>query len=74
MTFTILIFLLLVVFFLFCFDLFVFAVATFSHVLSLFLLFQSCLSVPDIKTAFSDSAPKIGKRDCLVQPCSALTG
>uniref|UniRef100_UPI0037E7B825 ADP-ribosylation factor-related protein 1 n=1 Tax=Semicossyphus pulcher TaxID=241346 RepID=UPI0037E7B825 len=33
-----------------------------------------CLSVPDIKTAFSDSAPKIGKRDCLVQPCTALTG
>uniref|UniRef100_A0A671V8H0 ADP-ribosylation factor-related protein 1 n=1 Tax=Sparus aurata TaxID=8175 RepID=A0A671V8H0_SPAAU len=35
---------------------------------------QNCLSVPDIKTAFSDSAPKIGKRDCLVQPCTALTG
>uniref|UniRef100_A0A3Q3EG32 ADP-ribosylation factor-related protein 1 n=1 Tax=Labrus bergylta TaxID=56723 RepID=A0A3Q3EG32_9LABR len=34
----------------------------------------NCLSVPDIKTAFSDSAPKIGKRDCLVQPCTALTG
>ncbi|KAK7880267.1 hypothetical protein WMY93_030634 [Mugilogobius chulae] len=32
------------------------------------------LSVPDIKTAFSDCAPKIGKRDCLVQPCTALTG
>uniref|UniRef100_A0A8P4K9T9 ADP-ribosylation factor-related protein 1 n=1 Tax=Dicentrarchus labrax TaxID=13489 RepID=A0A8P4K9T9_DICLA len=36
--------------------------------------FTNCLSVPDIKTAFSDSAPKIGKRDCLVQPCTALTG
>ncbi|XP_078105470.1 ADP-ribosylation factor-related protein 1 isoform X1 [Sander vitreus] len=35
---------------------------------------QDCLSVADIKTAFSDSAPKIGKRDCLVQPCTALTG
>ncbi|XP_016402079.1 ADP-ribosylation factor-related protein 1-like [Sinocyclocheilus rhinocerous] len=35
---------------------------------------QNCLSVPDIKTAFSDCAPKIGKRDCLVQPCSALSG
>ncbi|XP_060926165.1 ADP-ribosylation factor-related protein 1 isoform X1 [Limanda limanda] len=34
----------------------------------------NCLSVPDIKTAFSDCAPKIGKRDCLVQPCTALTG
>uniref|UniRef100_A0A8C5DDI8 ADP-ribosylation factor-related protein 1 n=1 Tax=Gouania willdenowi TaxID=441366 RepID=A0A8C5DDI8_GOUWI len=34
----------------------------------------NCLSVPDIKTAFSDCASKIGKRDCLVQPCSALTG
>uniref|UniRef100_A0A8C1W2U7 ADP-ribosylation factor-related protein 1 n=1 Tax=Cyprinus carpio TaxID=7962 RepID=A0A8C1W2U7_CYPCA len=34
----------------------------------------NCLSVPDIKTAFSDCAPKIGKRDCLVQPCSALSG
>ncbi|GLD65960.1 ADP-ribosylation factor-related protein 1 [Lates japonicus] len=33
-----------------------------------------CMSVPDIKTAFSDCAPKIGKRDCLVQPCTALTG
>uniref|UniRef100_A0A8C9ZMJ1 ADP-ribosylation factor-related protein 1 n=1 Tax=Sander lucioperca TaxID=283035 RepID=A0A8C9ZMJ1_SANLU len=31
-----------------------------------------CLSVADIKTAFSDSAPKIGKRDCLVQPCTAV--
>lgn len=37
-------------------------------------VFQNCLSVPDIKTAFSDCAPKIGKRDCLVQPCTALTG
>uniref|UniRef100_A0A8C1KL68 ADP-ribosylation factor-related protein 1 n=1 Tax=Cyprinus carpio TaxID=7962 RepID=A0A8C1KL68_CYPCA len=35
---------------------------------------ENCLSVPDIKTAFSDCAPKIGKRDCLVQPCSALSG
>ncbi|XP_030632500.1 ADP-ribosylation factor-related protein 1 isoform X1 [Chanos chanos] len=35
---------------------------------------ENCLSVPDIKTAFSDCAPKIGKRDCLVQPCSAITG
>ncbi|KAM9800656.1 ADP-ribosylation factor-related protein 1 isoform 1-T1 [Syngnathus typhle] len=34
----------------------------------------NCLSVPDIKTAFSDCAPKIGKRDCLVQPCTALSG
>uniref|UniRef100_A0AAX7TW26 ADP-ribosylation factor-related protein 1 n=2 Tax=Haplochromini TaxID=319058 RepID=A0AAX7TW26_ASTCA len=34
----------------------------------------NCLSVPDIKTTFSDCAPKIGKRDCLVQPCTALTG
>ncbi|ROK31089.1 Stathmin-3 [Anabarilius grahami] len=35
---------------------------------------ENCLSVPDIKTAFSDCAPKIGKRDCLVQPCCALSG
>uniref|UniRef100_A0A3P8Y9G0 ADP-ribosylation factor-related protein 1 n=1 Tax=Esox lucius TaxID=8010 RepID=A0A3P8Y9G0_ESOLU len=35
---------------------------------------SDCMSVPDIKTAFSDCAPKIGKRDCLVQPCTALTG
>ncbi|XP_061410112.1 ADP-ribosylation factor-related protein 1 isoform X2 [Lethenteron reissneri] len=35
---------------------------------------EGCLTVPDIKTAFSDSATKIGKRDCLVQPSSALTG
>ncbi|GCB66823.1 hypothetical protein scyTo_0013623 [Scyliorhinus torazame] len=35
---------------------------------------NTCLSVGDIKTAFSDCASKIGKRDCLVQPCSALTG
>uniref|UniRef100_A0A674N806 ADP-ribosylation factor-related protein 1 n=1 Tax=Takifugu rubripes TaxID=31033 RepID=A0A674N806_TAKRU len=34
----------------------------------------SCLSVPDIKTAFSDSAPKIGRRDCLVQPCALVAG
>ncbi|KAF0035476.1 hypothetical protein F2P81_013234 [Scophthalmus maximus] len=34
----------------------------------------NCMSVPDIKTAFSDCASKIGKRDCLVQPCTALTG
>ncbi|XP_032809018.1 ADP-ribosylation factor-related protein 1 [Petromyzon marinus] len=35
---------------------------------------EGCLTVPDIKTAFSDCATKIGKRDCLVQPSSALTG
>ncbi|XP_016403245.1 ADP-ribosylation factor-related protein 1-like, partial [Sinocyclocheilus rhinocerous] len=35
---------------------------------------ENCLSVSDIKTAFSDCAPKIGKRDCLVQPCCALSG
>lgn len=45
-----------------------------SYRFILTLSFQSCLSVPDIKTAFSDSAPKIGRRDCLVQPCTALTG
>ncbi|XP_059426336.1 ADP-ribosylation factor-related protein 1-like isoform X1 [Carassius carassius] len=38
------------------------------------LVRQNCLSVPDIKTVFSDCAPRIGKRDCLVQPCSALSG
>lgn len=35
---------------------------------------QTCLSIPDIKTAFSDCINKIGKRDCLTQACSALTG
>ncbi|XP_017913007.1 PREDICTED: ADP-ribosylation factor-related protein 1 isoform X3 [Capra hircus] len=35
---------------------------------------QTCLSIPDIKTAFSDCASKIGRRDCLTQACSALTG
>lgn len=45
----------------------------FSHV-PCPLCSQDCLTVPDIKTAFSDCAPKIGKRDCLVQPCTALTG
>ncbi|KAK2492597.1 hypothetical protein MC885_008185 [Smutsia gigantea] len=34
----------------------------------------TCLSVPDIKTAFSDCTSKIGRRDCLTQACSALTG
>lgn len=47
-----------------------------TSVMDFFLLSvcQNCLSVPDIKTTFSDCAPKIGKRDCLVQPCSALSG
>lgn len=35
---------------------------------------QTCLSIPDIKTAFSDCTAKIGRRDCLTQACSALTG
>ncbi|XP_061486929.1 ADP-ribosylation factor-related protein 1 isoform X2 [Rhineura floridana] len=35
---------------------------------------ENCLSIPDIKTAFSDCINKIGKRDCLAQGCSALTG
>ncbi|XP_068843289.1 ADP-ribosylation factor-related protein 1 isoform X1 [Capricornis sumatraensis] len=35
---------------------------------------ETCLSIPDIKTAFSDCASKIGRRDCLTQACSALTG
>ncbi|XP_053430904.1 ADP-ribosylation factor-related protein 1 isoform X1 [Nycticebus coucang] len=35
---------------------------------------QTCLSIPDIKTAFSDCTGKIGRRDCLTQACSALTG
>ncbi|XP_040588627.1 ADP-ribosylation factor-related protein 1 isoform X1 [Mesocricetus auratus] len=35
---------------------------------------QTCLSIPDIKTAFSDCTCKIGRRDCLTQACSALTG
>ncbi|NXR09530.1 ARFRP protein, partial [Semnornis frantzii] len=35
---------------------------------------ETCLSIPDIKTAFSDCIIKIGKRDCLTQACSALTG
>ncbi|OPJ84946.1 ADP-ribosylation factor-related protein 1 [Patagioenas fasciata monilis] len=35
---------------------------------------ETCLSIPDIKTAFSDCINKIGKRDCLTQACSALTG
>ncbi|EPY87792.1 ADP-ribosylation factor-related protein 1 [Camelus ferus] len=34
----------------------------------------ACLSIPDIKTAFSDCTSKIGRRDCLTQACSALTG
>nr|XP_058892580.1 ADP-ribosylation factor-related protein 1 isoform X2 [Kogia breviceps] len=35
---------------------------------------ETCLSIPDIKTVFSDCASKIGRRDCLTQACSALTG
>ncbi|EMP33286.1 ADP-ribosylation factor-related protein 1 [Chelonia mydas] len=35
---------------------------------------ETCLSIPDIKTAFSDCINKIGRRDCLTQACSALTG
>lgn len=35
---------------------------------------QTCLSIPDLKTAFSDCTSKIGRRDCLTQACSALTG
>ncbi|XP_008994521.1 ADP-ribosylation factor-related protein 1 isoform X1 [Callithrix jacchus] len=35
---------------------------------------STCLSIPDIKTAFSDCTGKIGRRDCLTQACSALTG
>lgn len=50
-----------------------FVVATLISVLCL-PSSQNCLSVPDIKTAFSDAASKIGRRDCLVQPCTALTG
>ncbi|KAG8447239.1 hypothetical protein GDO86_014634 [Hymenochirus boettgeri] len=33
-----------------------------------------CLSIPEIKTAFSDCINKIGRRDCLTQACSALSG
>lgn len=35
---------------------------------------ETSLSIPDIKTAFSDCSAKIGRRDCLTQACSALTG
>ncbi|XP_058418248.1 ADP-ribosylation factor-related protein 1 isoform X1 [Diceros bicornis minor] len=35
---------------------------------------EACLCIPDIKTAFSDCTSKIGRRDCLTQACSALTG
>ncbi|XP_059976082.1 ADP-ribosylation factor-related protein 1 isoform X3 [Mesoplodon densirostris] len=35
---------------------------------------ETCLSIPDIKTVFSDCASKIGRRDLLTQACSALTG
>ncbi|XP_074262888.1 ADP-ribosylation factor-related protein 1 isoform X1 [Saimiri boliviensis] len=35
---------------------------------------ETSLSIPDIKTAFSDCTGKIGRRDCLTQACSALTG
>ncbi|XP_063136509.1 ADP-ribosylation factor-related protein 1-like [Rattus norvegicus] len=35
---------------------------------------ETCLSIPDIETAFSDRTCKIGRQDCLTQACSALTG
>ncbi|CAB3982638.1 ADP-ribosylation factor-related 1 [Paramuricea clavata] len=63
------------------------ASAVFSHVLQssdlqnvpLLVLFnkqdsQNALSVEDIKDAFKDVTPYIGRRDCTVQPVSALEG
>ena len=35
---------------------------------------QGCLSVNQIREAFSDSATKMGKRDCSVRGVSALHG
>ncbi|XP_040600935.1 ADP-ribosylation factor-related protein 1-like [Mesocricetus auratus] len=35
---------------------------------------ETCLSIPDIKTAFSDCTCKIGRRDCLTPGLTALTG
>ncbi|XP_035668134.1 ADP-ribosylation factor-related protein 1-like [Branchiostoma floridae] len=35
---------------------------------------ENCMTVADIKDVFNESAPRIGKRDCLVQPVSALQG
>ena len=35
---------------------------------------QGAMSVADIKAVFNESAHMIGKRDCKVQPVSAVTG
>ncbi|KAH0519096.1 ADP-ribosylation factor-related protein 1 [Microtus ochrogaster] len=35
---------------------------------------ETCLTIRDIKTTFSDSTCQIGQRVCLTQACSALTG
>ena len=35
---------------------------------------SGCLSVLDIKRVFHDSSTKIGSRDCMIRPVSALTG
>lgn len=35
---------------------------------------ETCLTIRDIKTTFSDHTCKIGQRVCLTQVCSALTG
>ncbi|KAK7827978.1 hypothetical protein U0070_013604 [Myodes glareolus] len=35
---------------------------------------ETCLSIPDIKTTFSDCTCKIGQQVCLPPACTALTG
>lgn len=35
---------------------------------------SGCLTVLDIKRVFHDSSTKIGSRDCMIRPVSALTG
>lgn len=35
---------------------------------------DGCLSIRDIKSVFNDTAHRIGRRDCLVLPVSALKG
>ena len=39
-----------------------------------FALFQGCLSLPAVKTAFQETGHKLSSRDCKAMAISALTG
>ena len=35
---------------------------------------SGCMTVLDVKRVFHDSSTKMGSRDCMIRPVSALTG